>query len=43
MKIKNPGSFLVLSYNINLGENAVWNTVGGSTITMDSNFTSHMV
>ena len=40
---ENPGSFSVMSYNINLGENAVWNTVGGTAITMDSNFTSHMV
>ena len=40
--MKNPGSFSILSYNSNMGEDAKWNTIGGTAITMDSNFTSHI-
>ena len=42
MKMKNPGSFSMLSYNSNMGEEATWDTIGGTAITMDANFTSHM-
>ena len=42
MRMNNPGSFSILNYNANMGEDAKWNTIGGTTITMDSNFTSHM-
>ena len=35
MRMKNPGTFSILSYNANMGEDAKWNTIGGMAITMD--------
>ena len=42
MKMKNPGSFSIISCNTKLGESAKWNTVGGNAITLDANLLSHM-
>ena len=41
MRLKNPKSYSIISYNINMGEAATWNTVGGTAITLDCNFNSH--
>ena len=41
MRLKSPKSYSIISYNINMGEAATWNTVGGTAITLDCNFNSH--
>ena len=41
MRLNSPKSYSIISYNINMGEAATWNTVGRTAITLDCNFNSH--